>query len=212
MPAVGDGLDPNVEAVAAVRPDLVILYDSPANAQAETRLQQLDIATIRFSMDRLDDVTRGARLFGELTGTADRAEERAAAFARALDSARAAVPSSPRRSVMILSWDQPPIVIGAGSFLSELLELAGARNAFADLPLPSGQVSIEAIAARDPDLVLVLGDDPVPPWMRRPEWQVVGAVRDRRVVAVSSSAFSYPSFRALDAVRELQEAFEVAVR
>src|SRR5256885_13202954 len=51
------------------------------------------------------------------------------------------------------SWDNPPIVIGAGSYLDRLAALAGARNVFRDVGAPSAQVSIETIAAREPDFV-----------------------------------------------------------
>ncbi len=212
VPSVGQGLDPNVEAVAARRPDLVILYDSPANATVQELLGRLGIATIRFGMDRLDDVARGARLLGRLTDTERRADSLADIFAVALDSARRVPVPEPRQTVLILSWDQPPIVIGGGSFQSELLELAGAVNAFADLSQPSAQVSIETVAARNPDLILLTGDTSDPAWARRPEWQVVPAVRDRRFAVVSGTQFSYPSFRSLAAVRELRDAMQLAGR
>lgn len=212
VPSVGQGLDPNVEAVAARRPDLVILYDSPANATVQEHLERLGIATIQFSMDRLDDVARGARLLGRLTDTERRADSLADVFAAALDSARRVPVPEPRPTVLILSWDQPPIVIGGGSFQSELLELAGAVNAFADLSQPSAQVSIETVAARNPDLILLTGDTSDLAWARRPEWRVVPAVRDRRFAVVSGTQFSYPSFRSLAAVRELRDAMQRAGR
>lgn len=210
VPSVGDGLDPNVEAVAARLPDLVILYDSPANAGAVAQLRQLGIETVAFRMDRLDDVARGARLFGTLIGVSDVAEEVAARFATALDSARRVPRPADRPRVLILSWDQPPIVIGTGSFQSELLDLAGAENVFADITVPSGQVTIESIAERDPDFVLLTGGISDPSWGSRPEWQVVLAVRERRFVVVDGSDFSYPSFRALVAVERLRQALAEA--
>ena len=206
VPSVGDGLNPNVEAVAARQPDLVILYDSPANAGPAAQLRQLGIETVAFRMDRLDDVAKGARLFGALIGVSDVAEEEAARFSTALDSARRVPRPADRPRVLILSWDQPPIVIGAGSFQSELLDLAGAENVFADLAGPSGQVTIEIIAERNPDLVLLTGGVSDPSWGSRPEWQVVPAVRQRRFVIVDGSEFSYPSFRALTAVQRLRQA------
>lgn len=209
VPSVGDGLDPNVEAIAARRPDLVLFYESPANATAVQQLTALGISTESLRMDRLDDVARAARRFGAVTGTAAHAESLATRFTERLDSARAArsgAPPGPR--VLILSWDQPPIVIGGGSFQSELLELAGARNAFGDLAQPSGQVAIETIAARDPDLVLLTGGASDPEWAARAEWQVVPAVRARRFVVVSTDAFTYPSFRAFEAVAALRRALE----
>jgi hypothetical protein len=59
--------------------------------------------------------------------------------------------------VVLLASDQPVIVLGAGSFLSELVELAGARNVFADVAAPSAPTSLEAIAARSPAAVGLVG-------------------------------------------------------
>lgn len=209
VPSVGDGLEPNVEAVAGRRPDLVVFYQSPANAAAMEQLAQLGIRIVAIRMDRLEDVIDAARELGHATGHAARADSLADGFAAALDSARADSGAGPRRSVLILSWDQPPIIIGGGSFQSQLVDLAGARNVFGELTRPSAQVSIETIAARDPDIVLVIGGGTgTPDWAERPEWKVVRAVRERRFARVEGTAFSHPSFRALDAARLLRRALE----
>lgn len=212
VPSVGDGLNPNLELVLSRKPDLVVFYASAANQGVITRLDGLGLATVSVRLDRLDDVPRAARLLGRLTGATARADSLAARFAAALDSARAAG-SAPAQSgsnergprVAVVAWDNPPIVIGAGSFLTELIELAGGRNVFDDLAQPSAQTGIEAIAARDPDVLLILGEG-VPAFARRPEWQNVGAVRRRSFVAVRGSEFERPTFRSFEAVRTLRAA------
>jgi ABC-type Fe3+-hydroxamate transport system substrate-binding protein len=212
VPSVGDGLAPNVEAVLARAPDLVVLYASGTNAAAANRLAALGVPTRTLPMDRLDDVPAAARVLGRLTGTTGHADSLAAAFERAVDSARAAAPSGPAPRVLLLAWEEPPIVIGGGSFQDELVRLAGAVNVFADLPAPSAQVTVEAIAARDPDLIVLLDADGMPAWSGRPEWQVVRAVRERRFLPVRGTAFARPTLRALDAVRMLQRAFARTTR
>ncbi len=212
VPSVGDGLNPNLELVLSRTPDLVVFYASAANQGAIARLDGLGLATASVRLDRLDDLPRVARLLGRLTGTTRAADSLALGLAAALDSARAAgtAPGKPRsyeagKRVAVVAWDNPPIVIGAGSFITELIELAGARNVFDDLASPSAQTGIEVIAARDPDVLLILGDG-VPAFAQRPEWQNVGAVRQRSFVAVRGSAFERPTFRWLEAVRALQAA------
>src|SRR3989454_11455947 len=79
-------------------------------------------------------------------------------LARVLDSLASQPPVSSTRSVAFIVWDNPAIVIGAGSYLDRLAALAGARNVFHDVGSPSAQVSIETIAARDPDFLAVLSD------------------------------------------------------
>jgi ABC-type Fe3+-hydroxamate transport system substrate-binding protein len=188
-----------------------VVYASAANAGPVDRLTGLGIRTLTLPMDRLTHVADAARLMGEAAGVGDRAAALAARFTTALDSARAVTPPAVRRRVLLLAWDAPPIVIGGGSFQHELVTLAGAENVFADLPQPSAQVTIETIAARDPDLVLLLGESE-PSWAARPEWQVVRAVRERRFGAVQGTEFARPTFRALDAVRRLRATLDAVAR
>lgn len=206
VPSVGDGIDPNLEAILARRPDAVLIYASPANEAKAARLEAMGVTVLTLAMDRLDDVPAAARRIGRLTGTEERADALASAFEAAVDSARDAADDTLPLRVAILAWDQPPIVIGAGSFQHELVTLAGAANVFADLPRPSGQVAIETIARRDPDALVLLDGTNDPAWASRPEWQVLAAVRDRRFVSVRGSEFARPGFRALAAVRALRAA------
>ncbi len=203
VPNLGDGLQPNLEAVLAATPDLVVLYHSTQNAAAAGQLRAHGIAVVQLATDRLADVPRHARTLGTLLGRAEAADSLGARYARALAGVDATDSGGP--SVLILAWDQPPIAIGAGSFLSELVERAGGRNLFADLASASAPVSLEAIAARNPDLILVVGEES-PGFAGRPEWQAVRAVRERRFVRVHGSEFSRPGPRSPSAIRALRAA------
>lgn len=200
VPSVGDGMQPNPEAVLGLRPDLVVIYRSPGNRGAVDRLRALGVPTLEVATDRLADLARAAVLLGRATGRAATADSLNAAVAAELE--RVTVPRAHPPSVFILSWSQPAITLGAGSFLSEILTRAGARNVFGDEPRPSFVVSLEAVAERDPDFVLVSGAEE-PEWAERPEWQVVRAVRERRFLRVQGSEFNRPSPRVASAVAAL---------
>ncbi len=201
VPDLGDGIKPNLEAVVAARPDLVVLYRSGQNAAAAARLRASGIAAIQVRSDALADVPRLAHLLGTLTGHEHAADSLRDAFRRDLAAATVPSPAQPPR-VFILVWDEPPMTVGAGSYLSELLARAGSRNVFADLPASSGQISVEAAAARDPDFVFT-SNPALPAFAGRPEWQAVRAVRERRFIHGPGSEFSRPSPRAPAAIREL---------
>lgn len=203
---LGDGIAPNIEAILGQHPDLVVLYLSGRNAATASRLRSLGIATVQLRTDRLDDVPRIATLLGRLTGHAEEADDLARQFESELVSASVAPRDSPP-SVFLLVWAEPPMTVGAGSYLSELLHRAGGRNTYDDLPTSSGQVSIESVVARDPDAILVLGDS-TPGFAQRPEWQVVDAVRERRFVFASGSRFAHPGPRAPEAIRDLATSLE----
>jgi len=198
---LGDGINPNLEAILARRPDLVILYNTAQHAAAARRLRDLGVPTLRLATDALSDVDRLARLFGRLTGHERQADSVGAVFDTALASA--STPAAGRRpKVLLLVWEQPPMTIGRGSFLNDLVERAGGENLFADVPATSGNVSIEAVAVRDPDLILTTSAGPTA-FARRPEWQVVRAVREQRFLHVTGSEFNRPSPRSPSAIRQL---------
>ena len=104
------------------------------------------------------------------------------------------------RSAFLLVWDQPPMTVGRGSFLTELMARAGLRNVFDDVGASSAVISIEGVVARDPDVILTLGTAS-PKIAGRPEWEVVPAVRDRRFVHADGSEFSHPGPRSPQAIR-----------
>jgi iron complex transport system substrate-binding protein len=201
VPDLGDGIKPSIEAIVARRPDLVVLYNSGQNAAVAGRLRELGIPEVRLNTDALSDVGRVAELLGRLTGHQRAADSVVTVFDTALASATRA-PTSSRPKVLLLVWEQPPMTIGRGSFLSELVERAGGENLFADVTASSGVVSIEAVAARKPDLIFTTTEGPSS-FASRPEWQVVPAVREHRFLRVSGSEFNRPSPRAPAAIRAL---------
>ncbi|HKU61214.1 MAG TPA: helical backbone metal receptor [Gemmatimonadales bacterium] len=202
VPDLGDGINPNVEAILATRPDLVVLYNSAQHAAVAARLRGLGIPTLRINTDRLADVGRVGHLLGRLTGRTRAADSLSAVFDTALAAATVSAPERHRPTVLLLVWEQPPMTIGRGSFLNELVERAGGANLFADIAASAGPVSIEAVAARDPDFIFTTTDGPVS-FARRPEWQVVRAVREHRFLRVTGSEFNRPGPRSPAAIREL---------
>jgi iron complex transport system substrate-binding protein len=211
VPDVGDGIPPNIEAVLARHPDLVLLYRSPQNADAATRFRAAGAQVLVLTLDHLTDVSRLARRLAPLLGRDGAGDSLATAFDSALAAASAGADSLHGPSVLLLAWDQPPMTIGAGSFQSEILARAGGRNIFGDVRSPSATVSLEAIAARNPDLILVT-DSGTPPFARRPEWQVVPAVRAGHFVHLVSAAFGRPSPRAPELIRLLRTRLREAAR
>ncbi len=207
VPSVGDGMPPNVEAVAARKPDLVLLYHSGPNVAAAEQLSRLGIPAVLVTLDRLADLGPASRLLGRLTGREPAAER----LARQLDGLAARAAPAPVTSLAFIVWDNPPIVIGGGSYLDRLAALAGARNVFHDLKVPSAQVSLESIAQRDPAFIAVLNDSAViPAFAARPEWRAVRAVRAGRFLPLRGALFGRPGPRAVEAVHELRRLIEAA--
>jgi ABC-type Fe3+-hydroxamate transport system substrate-binding protein len=211
VPIAGDGINPNLEQLVALHPDLVLLYPSSANATAAQRLSKLGIPVFQARTDRIEDVPRLAAVLGRLTGFAAGADSLERAFAAQLDSATVPAPANPP-GVFMLVWDQPPMTVGRGSYLTELIQRAGARNIFDDIAASSAPISLEAVARRDPDLILTTNATGDPGFARRPEWQAVEAVRQHRFVVIHGSEFDHPGPRTPLAIRELAARLAEAAR
>jgi iron complex transport system substrate-binding protein len=192
VPSVGAALRPNIESVLATRPDLVVLYASQDNRPAGERFRQAGIQTVAFKNDSIEQFARDARLLGRVTGDSARAATLVDSVMATLARVRAATANLPRPTVLIHAWDRPIIVIGGGSFLSELLDIAGARNVYADIKTPSATVTLEDIVTRNPDYVMA---SPVSaPKLRASEsWNAVPAVRAGKLLVYDTTLVGRPS-------------------
>lgn len=191
---LGDGLRPNVEAVLAVRPDLVILYASGDNRAAAAHLRAAGVPVLALRTDRIADFARAARLLGRAVGDSARAAQCVDTVMHTLARVRAATAAQARPRVFWHVWDAPVITIGGGSFQNELLDIAGATNVYGADPRPSFQVSLEDVIRRDPRYVLA---GPVGAARIRvsAEWRAVAAVRAGRVLVVDTALVGRPSVR-----------------
>jgi ABC-type Fe3+-hydroxamate transport system substrate-binding protein len=157
LPRVGAYIDPDLEGLVALRPDLVVLAGTQ-RALAE-RLELLELPTLVAPDTRLDDVFATLELLG---GAVCRPEPAAALSARLRGEIAAAAPRDGRRVKAVLVVDRPAgelrqfYVAGPDNFLGDLLTAAGAENVFGDAANPFPQVSLEPILAADPALVLEL--------------------------------------------------------
>jgi ABC-type Fe3+-hydroxamate transport system substrate-binding protein len=191
---LGPGLRPNVEAVLAKRPDLVVLYASADNADAARQLRAAGVRVVSLKVDRLSDFRRATLLLGEATGEADRAREVVDSVTTTLDSVRAATRALPHPSVFWHIWDAPIITIGQGSYMNDLVAIAGGRNVYGDVAAASPAVSIEDVIHRDPD-VIIAGPVGAARMHSSAIWRSVGAVRRGSIVVVDTMLVGRPGAR-----------------
>ena len=194
IPALGDGLQPNVEAVLASHPDLIILYASQDNRPAAGRFRAAGVNTLSLKVDHISDFRRTVLLLGAILRDSARAKTVADSVYRTLDSVRTATAKLTRPSVFWHIWDAPVITIGSGSFMNELVDIAGGKNVYADITGPSAQVSLEDISHRNPDFILAgpIGKTQIASDSR---WKIVRAARDNRIFVVDTLLVARPSVR-----------------
>jgi ABC-type Fe3+-hydroxamate transport system substrate-binding protein len=194
LPDLGPGIRPNVEAVLASRPDLVLLYASQDNRAATSRLRAAGVATGAFRVDQIDAFRRVTPLLGRLSGDSAPAQLAVDTVMRSLERVRAATSGRPRPKVVIPAWDSPLVVIGGGSFVSQLLAIAGGENIYGSTLERSPQVTIEDVVRRDPDVVLT-GPERRNHYLTHPRWKALRAVRAGRVLPMDTAIVWRASIR-----------------
>jgi iron complex transport system substrate-binding protein len=192
VPSLGPALRPSVETIIDAKPDLVILYASEDNRPVFDRLRQANIPTVAFKLDSIEQFRRDTRLLGRLTGDSARAAMVVDSVSATLERVRRATASLPRPSVFIPTWYKPLIAIGGGSFMSELLDIAGAKNIYAASNTPSVTVTLEDVVAKNPDVILI-GSTKDSTVQTTESWRTIRAVRENHVKVVDFDLVSRPS-------------------
>lgn len=192
VPSVGNGIGINVEAVLGVRPTLVVLYATPENRSAAEALQRAGVHTIALRVDHIADFMALTTRLGRVVGEEARARIVRDTVMATLDSVRAVLRGVTPTPVVWPVWLAPTMVIGGGSFLDELITIAGGRNVFHDNTAPSPAVSIEEIARRDPDFV-VASDSTMARLRSDAPWKAVRAVRDSKWLRSDPALTGRPS-------------------
>ncbi|MHB0970251.1 MAG: ABC transporter substrate-binding protein [Thermoanaerobaculia bacterium] len=205
LPKVG-GVTPSLEAIVALRPDVVVAPASTAAPALERALDGLGTPMIRVRTERMSDVSVAMLDLGRVLGV----EASAHAAARRLDDAieRARRERGPKRRLLIVVWPDPLYVAARETFADDLLQLCGAENA-----VPPGvrgwpQYSLEAVVAADPDALILFGreasgESPLDYVRRDPRWARLRAVRTGSVFVVDEDRFSRPGPRLPEAAGEL---------
>ncbi len=193
LPRVGDAFSVQLEAVLALRPDLVLVWGASGHPLSRSALARAGAALFVSRPVRLRDVATEMRALGVLLGRDSQARAFADAYAERLE--RAAMQGGARGRRVFLQMGAPSLyTVGDAHYIGEALRLCGAVNVFAELRGAAPLVSAEAVLARRPDVVLMLDDLPAAAsghWRRR-------GVQDVR--AVPSTLLGRPGPRLADGV------------
>lgn len=209
---VGALLDPNVERILALRPDLVVVYRSQTDLIAQ--LGRAQIATFVYAHAGLADVTSTLRELGARVGTADRAGTLAADIERRIDVLRKRYATGPRPKTLVVIGRDPFALrgiyaSGGVGFIHDMLMAAGAENVFGDTKREAVQATSELILARAPEVILELRGDPIDAATQAKELQTwsalasVPAVRHKRVHLIADARTVIPGPRVADGVELL---------
>lgn len=210
VPSVGGGLDPSIESLIALRPDLVIAWESDGRETLRARLTAVGVPVFALRTQDTTDILRGIATLGRITGRDSAATTIASAVRDTLDAIRREVAGRERPSALYVVHHDPPMTAGPGTFIGQLIALAGARPVFGDIDQLWPAISMEAIVQRDPDILIVPVSDSTTGALARfrqmAGWRELRAVRNGRVVEVPGDLMSRPGPGIAQAARVLARA------
>ena len=216
LPRVGALLDPDVERILALKPDLVLLYGSQTDLMAQ--LSRASVPYFEYRHGGLSTVTTTIRGLGDRTGRAEAAGALAASIERRFAELRRRTAARPKpRTLLIFARERGSMrniyASGGRGFLHDMLEAAGGVNVFADIPAESVQASSEQILARAPEVILELrATDTVTPAEQQEAiaaWSVLGsvpAVKNHRVRVLGGRGLVVPGPRVADSAETIERA------
>ncbi|PWT83519.1 MAG: hypothetical protein C5B57_06700 [Blastocatellia bacterium] len=210
---VGGLLDPDVEQILALRPDLVVLYNT--QIELKQQLDRLRVPYYSYEHRGLADIAATMRAIGARIGLAERSDRAAQQMERTIADIRTARARGPHPRTMLVFGREPSSLrnieaSGGYGFLHDMLETAGGVNVFADIKRQSVQASTEMILARAPEVIIELrygdsaGSEPasrgLDVWKALPS---VPAVKNRRLYALFGNEFVVPGPRVVTAIERL---------
>jgi len=209
VPRIGDAVAIDMERLVALRPDVVVVSPALGNPAQLAKIGGIGMPLYQQQAVKLADLPPSVRRLGALAGTQAVAEREARELEvrlAALEQRYARPPGGGKRpSVLLQVWNRPIYTIGRRQLMSDALSLCGARNVFGELPEPSPLVDIEAVIARNPDIILAVappgeGAAWVADWKR---FGALAAVRSGRVVAFEDQALSRAGPSVIDGTEDL---------
>ena len=207
---IGTYIQPDLEAIATLRPDLVVIQTNPI--QLGAKLARLNLKVLEVDYGTVAQIYTTLEMLEPIAGT-----QLATQLRTELEQIRSATAKLQRRKIAFIVGRNPGmiegvIVVGKGGYLSELFAVAGGENVFRDTAVPYPQISLESLLARNPDVIVDMGDmtqtqgvteahkkSVVALWGRHPQLK---AVREGRVFAVADDHFVVPGPRMVRAARD----------
>lgn len=198
---------PNIESIVALAPDLVLAPKEFLRADVLSKLEQLKIPTFILDARTIDDIPSHIQLLGRMLGRSASADDAAMEIRRRLADLRKRTEALPRPRLLYVLNSQPLITVGPGSFIHQLIELAGAVNVAARAKSPYPRLSLEEVIKEDPELIVfpVSAAEGIPEneqalWQR---WETISAVKHRRFYRISGDLLNRPGPRIVQGLEAL---------
>jgi iron complex transport system substrate-binding protein len=204
LPRVADATSIDLENLVALQPDLVVAWPYTATRQLEA-LRALSLPLYFTHPRTIGAIADDIEKLGTLAGTAAQATKAADQLRARIAALRAKYANARTLSVFYEIWNRPLYTIGRDHLITEAIAVCGGRNVFANLSLPAPEVSLEAVIAAAPQVILGADDaGGRPAWLSEwSRWRELPAVRDGNVIVADGDLLHRPGPRFVDGVASL---------
>ncbi|MEA1989455.1 MAG: cobalamin-binding protein [Pseudomonadota bacterium] len=202
----------NIEKIVQLNPDLIIAWKTGNRLKDIEKLEQLGFKVIYSEPYKLSDIPKEIRLFGEKLKTQKVAELTANHLQKELERLTLKYQTKPKISAFYQIWNKPMMTINGEQFISQALNICGAQNVFADLPILAAEVSIESVIAKDPDVILLGGlKEAQQAWLK--EWQTwssLKAIQNQQIHLLDADTFQRSTERMINGIEGLCQTLDQA--
>ncbi len=201
---VGDAFSLDKEKLVSLQPDIVFIPGSKDSPQVK-EIEDLGIPVYVSNPESVSEVFDEIKSVAEVTGVKDKGQQLADELQNELDGVKQKLEAYEGSKVKVLVLVDPELwTVGPGSFIDEVVALAGGENAMADVDMQYLQVSMEEVLSRDPDVILVtVPEDQCAALAERPGWTDLRAVKEDRVYYVDGDLVSRPGPNIVEAIKEV---------
>jgi iron complex transport system substrate-binding protein len=202
---IGAYMSPDLERIIALRPDVVLSPETGMRKEVVDRLTELGIPTFVDSSKTLDDIVHSIDRLGTILGRKSDAISVVQQFQQRRQAVRQRVDHVNKPLILFAVGIRPLVLAGGRSFIGSLIREAGGVNVAEDAAVPHPKFSMEEVARRDPDIIIVLNkecrdDECFNEWQRHRDLR---AVRNKRIYQLDADLIARPSPRIMDALEQL---------
>jgi iron complex transport system substrate-binding protein len=214
IPHVGGYARLDLEVVAALKPDLIIAWESGNSSAHVAKLRALGVPIYVSQPDRIEDVASEIERFGVLAGTSRIGNAAAANYRGRLAGLKKRYGSRPPVRTFYQIWKQPLATVGGKQIISSVIRLCGGENVFEKLETLAPAVTVEAVIASNPEAIVASGmDETRPEWLDDwKRWTSITAVARNNLFIVPPDIIQRHTPRLLDGAEQLCQHLETARR
>lgn len=207
-PSVGGVINPSLERLVSLKPDLILAIGDLNNADLTRAIEHLGFPVFAVDPHGLRDVYRAIEDIGRVIDAGTQASGLIASLRARESAVRQRVAGRPQPKIFFLLWPDPIMTAGRGAFISELIEIAGGQSVTAALVGEWPRLSFESLLSYQPDYVLLVRGSNVSleSLRRQGTWMRLNAVKDGKVL-YADERIQFPSPMVFDALEDLANQF-----